>query len=230
MRHPGTLKTVELREHDLCRDFGKYVELFDHSFPFRREGQLEHHLAAIKRRYELGSVGVAVRDPEFIRLTYLTLQAWGMDSRAATLCSEAELATELRWIGPLLEPLEAHRIDDLEQSGEIVAETVWAVISELAITGSKNKIVSGTKTLHHCLPDLIPPMDRQYTRMFFQWYQPQFQNDGERVFQDIFCRYVRIAQEVQPFQYVGAAWRTSRTKILDNAVVAFCREHAVYVP
>jgi hypothetical protein len=72
-------------------------------------------------------------------------------------------------------------------------------------------------------------MDHRFTRMFFQWYQPQFQYEGEAVFKDIFRRYVRIARRVRPAQYVGPGWRTSRTKLLDNAVIAYCIELDVRV-
>jgi hypothetical protein len=34
---------------------------------------------------------------------------------------------------------------------------------------------------------------------------------------------VQVARAVEPFGYVGEGWRTSRSKILDNAVIGYCK-------
>jgi len=77
--------------------------------------------------------------------------------------------------------------------------------------------------LHHFLPDLIVPIDRKSTRAFFAWHVPEFQYQQERVFRHAFRHFRRIALATNPEQYVATGgWKTSRTKVIDNAVVAFC--------
>ncbi len=90
--------------------------------------------------------------------------------------------------------------------------------------------MAGTKALHHLLPELVVPMDRVYTRTFFRWYMPQFQSDQRRVFEDAFGHFAAIARATDPERLVGPGWRTSRTKILDNAVVGFCLAEALRRP
>ena len=49
-------------------------------------------------------------------------------------------------------------------------DRLWDVIGKLKITTADARIVSGTKAIHHLVPDLIPPMDNRYTGEFFLGY------------------------------------------------------------
>jgi hypothetical protein len=91
---------------------------------------------------------------------------------------------------------------------------------------NKARIVAGTKTLHHLLPELVVPMDRAWTGLFFQLHAPEWQDldNQRRTFRRVYSQFADLARRVQPQQYVtGARWRTSRTKILDNALIGFCK-------
>jgi hypothetical protein len=46
------------------------------------------------------------------------------------------------------------------------AAIAWDVIAHVKVSASQTQIVAGSKFLHHLLPDLVPPMDRQYTFTF----------------------------------------------------------------
>ena len=87
-------------------------------------------------------------------------------------------------------------------------------------------IVAGTKTLHHLLPDLVVPMDRAWTGTFFQFHLPEWQDSGSqrRIFQLAYSQFAEVARRVQPQQYVtGQGWRTSRSKVIDNALIGYCK-------
>jgi hypothetical protein len=222
LRRDATRETVQSREKELVDNFSTYVSYYDRHLPFTAHGQLEYHRWTIDRRRELGSVRAAVLDEEFVKGLWRTLDAWGMNSRAARLLPSDGLSTNLRKNLSTLEALEVYHIDDTMLGDEEKVNRIWNVISEIQVTESENRVVSGTKMLHHLLPDLVPPMDRQYTRKFFQWYTPQFQDNPREVFLDMYVRFSRIARRTNPAQYVGEGWRTSKTKVLDNAVVAYC--------
>jgi len=101
----------------------------------------------------------------------------------------------------------------------------------MEIVENDAKLVSATKALHHILPDLVVPMDRKFTRTFFCWHVPEFQYQQERVFRHAFEHFVRIARSVIPIQYAtGSGWRTSRTKVIDNALVACCVKENLPIP
>jgi len=36
-----------------------------------------------------------------------------------------------------------------------------------------------------------------------------------------------LAAEVRPEEYIGSGWNSSRSKVLDNAVVGFCQAHGL---
>ena len=47
------------------------------------------------------------------------------------------------------------------------AHTAWQIIAAIKVSTSRTQSVAASKMLHHFLPDLIPPIDRQYTFSFF---------------------------------------------------------------
>ena len=93
------------------------------------------------------------------------------------------------------------------------------LIKNLGIVENNSRIVPGTKTLHHLLPDLVVPVDRKFTQRFFRWGNPEFQYGQEAAFDHSFRAFATIARKVNPKQYVGAGWNSSQTKVIDNAIV-----------
>src|SRR5918992_1403527 len=86
-----------------------------------------------------------------------------------------------------------------------------------SIVENQARVVAGTKTLHHLLPDLAPPVDTRWTGAFFMWPPAYFQNRQRQVSEEGFRTFAEVARLCHPQQYVGAGWRTCRAKILDNA-------------
>jgi hypothetical protein len=110
----------------------------------------------------------------------------------------------------------------LDGAGIDFAETgarVWLLIKSLRLVDNKAALVASTKALHHLLPELVVPMDRAYTRPFFGWHGPEFQNQQTVCFEHAFGAFCRVARATNPRQYVGEGWNTSLSKVIDNAVV-----------
>jgi hypothetical protein len=105
-----------------------------------------------------------------------------------------------------------------------VSEQVWAVISGLNIGCGLTKIVAGSKALHHVLPALVPPIDREYTIRFFFHHKSLSQGD-KIAFREIYPRFHRIAVACrgQIQGRIGRGMNTSATKVIDNAIVGFVR-------
>lgn len=220
-----------LRDHllqerigQLTDGFGRYVKAYDELASFNSR-QLAAHRACRELRRQAGSVRAAVADERFVDSLRRMLIAWGIGRRASTLASETRFTEALREAVPDLETLEPLTIDAPQLPADI-ADRLWLVIDSLGVVENYARIVAGTKTLHHLLPDLIMPMDRRYTGTFFglgahEWQHPVYQR---RAFRVMYSQLAAVAQRVQPQQYVtGAGWRTSRTKIIDNALIDFCK-------
>jgi hypothetical protein len=208
----------------LASAFGHYVHVHDEQVPFTGE-QLAAHRACIALRQRAGSVCAAVRDEQFVQALRRTLRAWGIGVRASRLVSDHDFTAALYAALPSLEDLEPFAID----SGDLpedITRRLWLLIDSLGVVENKAKIVAGTKTLHHLLPDLVVPMDRAWTGTFFQFHLPEWQDPDSqrRIFRLAYTQFAAVAGRVQPGQYVtGQGWRTSRSKVIDNALIGYCK-------
>ena len=214
---------IEARVGMLVSRFRDYVQVYDDRVPFTGE-QLAAHRQSVELRRQAGCVRAAVEDEEFVASLRRTLLAWGVGRRASRLVPTDDFGAALRAAAPDLEALESLTID----GGNLpdLADRLWLIIDSLRVVTNKAKLVAGTKTLHHLLPSLVPPMDRAWTGTFFQFHLPEWQDiSGQRrIFGIAYGQFAAVAQRVHPGEYVtGAGWRTSRTKILDNALIGFCK-------
>jgi hypothetical protein len=126
---------------------------------------------------------------------------------------------------PSLEAFEPFAIDASSLPGDVTGR-LWLLIDSLGVVENKAKIVAGTKTLHHLPPDLVVPIDRAWTGTFFQFHLPEWQDPGSqhRIFRLAYTQFAAVARRVQPERYVtGQGWRTSRSKVIDNALIGFCK-------
>jgi hypothetical protein len=127
-----------------------------------------------------GSIAAAIEDEQFVHSLRSTLSAWGIGRRRSVLAAGEELQAALRRACDRIEEFEDSTIETVDL--DRVPQQLWALIDELGVVDNNSRIVAGTKTLHHLLPDLIPPMDRQYTGGFFRlsgnrWQDP-YQEDA----------------------------------------------------
>jgi hypothetical protein len=214
---------IDTRISRLVNGFGRYVQAYDDHVSFTSE-QLTAHRATVALRQQAGSVRAAVGSEQFLMSLRRTLLAWGIGRRASRLVSAGAFADALHAALPRLEALEPLRIDESELPGE-AAEALAQLTGSLGVVTNKAKLVAGTKTLHHLLPDLVPPMDRAWTGLFFQFHAPEWQDarSQRRTFELAYSSLVGVARQVRPQQYVtGTGWRTTRTKVIDNALIGFC--------
>lgn len=212
---------VKARVAKLIAGFEQYVQAYDDNPPFSPE-QLRVHRRTVTLRQQAGSVRAAVESSTFVESLYLTLRKWRIGQRQSKLVPLDDFKAALHAVLPRMEQLEWVAINGTDLPAGLT-EQVWQLVYSLGVVDNNAKIVAGTKTLHHLLPDLVPPMDRDYTRAFFGFPNPalgDYRQPG--VFRDMYDHLAEVARQVRPERYVtGSGWRTSRTKILDNAVVAF---------
>jgi hypothetical protein len=112
------------------------------------------------------------------------------------------------------------------QSADEVAATAWDIIANVKVSTSRTQIMAGSKLLHHLMPDLIPPIDLQYTFSFFtgqkmvasdraaflDWY-PQLAAIG-----------VRGQQPIHDAIKHGGFMATGEAKVIDNAIMGFMQQ------
>jgi len=91
-----------------------------------------------------------------------------MGPQTAKISDFAQITAALQETAPALQQLWPLRITALERhESREAAALAWDVIARIKVSTSRTQIVAGSKFLHHVLPDLVPPIDRQYTFNFF---------------------------------------------------------------
>ncbi len=218
--------TLSERVAALKKSFPDYLDTYDEQVPFTRAGQLELHLRTISRRRQLGSVGAAVHDLRFRRDLRATLEAWGIGRRSSRLVDESTFTKALENVLGDLESLDGLQVSKLAQPEQTI-DQLWRMVERLGVVTNDAKVVAGTKTLHHLLPDLVVPIDRAWTGAFFGWPPLYFQYQQSRIFLHANRTFAEVARMVQPASYVAEGWRSSESKLIDNAIVGYCKAHGI---
>jgi len=218
--------SLEARTRNLIARFGDYVQSFGVAPAFNDE-QLRAHLETLALRSKLGSAAAAANSAEFAKALRRTLELWRMNTRGARLVSLPAFEASLQRCALDVAEFEDDYLESDALDAAAAAERLWSLIDKLRIsaTGVQLVLVACTKALHHLLPNLVVPMDRQFTGAFFGWNTHDWQVKEERSFKAAFVVFREIARKTNPSRYVGAGWNTSSAKVVDNAIVGFCREN-----
>ena len=207
-------------------NFELCLEAYDGQVPFRRSGQYSWHRKTIDRRRSWSKISEALEDDLFLDALYETLQAWGIGKRASRIVTRDQFGRNLRQCSDEISYFEDLQIYDHNLDIPATSNELWKLIEKIHVVENVSLIVPGTKTLHHLLPDLVPPMDRAWTGAFFSWSAttPHYE---KQAFTQTFASFSKIAIATQPSSYVGEGWRTSSSKILDNAIIGYCKLHGI---
>ena len=216
------------RLESLTANFGVWLDAFDRTLPFNRSGQRDGHVATLIRWEQLGGrVDALVYDQEFLSDLYETLGAWGIGRRGSRLVSFDRFCQALSAAAPALKEFQDIRIGDPAAGEAGVAARLWALIADLGVVENDTRMVPGTKTLHHILPLLVVPIDRMYTGAFFGWSPQAMQYHQATLFSEAFAAFTTIARSVDLDALTGSGWRASPAKLIDNAIVGYCKEEGL---
>jgi len=185
-----------------------------------------------------------------IEMLYATLTAWGMHRMGdgkTKLVSWDRLSKSLLEQKTVLEPLRGRRMMELSEPEYLEAiDRIKPAYCALRISISEASIVANSKALFHVLPELVPPIDRQYTWRFFhaapeRWrgskgkYRavqlPQGLECQFAAFRDICLRIKRLADAVGRTR-IEAERETHGVvppKAVDNAIMNYIRLHGVAI-
>ena len=196
--------------------------------PPAKSVHFSYHVEAIRTRRSLGSAAAAIDDERFLGLVRETLLAWGVGVRGQRLVSEDDFRRTFMDKRDEIASLDGLCIDDPSLDLDMVVSQVWKIVSGLKVVEDGPILAPCSKALHHLLPDLVAPIDRFHTRVFFQYRKNKFERDQRRFFEGAYRALARLARETSPSRHVGDGWRTSRTKVLDNAIAAYCKVHQLW--
>lgn len=110
-----------------------------------------------------------------------------------------------------------------ENQKENIRQDLLNIFLNLRVMKSKLRLVGNSKALHHLLPDLVPPVDRQYTIRFFGNRSISRKNEGF-IFLEIFDKFWLICKRLNLSEkdYInGKEFTTSIPKLIDNAIIGY---------
>lgn len=217
----------------LIDQFTDSVDAFEASAAFPGPSLYFHERALATRRRHATAASL-LADDQFLDYVYAVLPAWGMHrmgKQAAKVVEFADFATSFRAAAKPIQELWTRRITEIEpREAPVVAEKVWSIIASLRVSRSDTRIVAGSKALHHALPNLVPPIDRQYTFQFFTG-QKSVPSGDERAFLEWFPYLCEIGNrcrsEVDEIVRRAGFMATGPAKAIDNAIVGYMQRRAL---
>ena len=181
-----------------------------------------------------------------VEMLYATLTAWGMHRMGdakTKLVSWDQFSASLLKHKALLEPLRGQRMMDLSEAEYLEAvNRLRTPYFALKVSISEASIVANSKTLFHVLPELIPPIDRQYTWRFFHAPPDRWRDSNGKyraiqlprglecqfdAFRDVCLRIKRLADGTGRATIEAERQRHGVTppKAVDNAIMKYVKVH-----
>lgn len=183
-----------------------------------------------------------------IEMIYATLASWGMHKMGDPEITKAKMIEFPEFKQSIikhhdrLQQLYSLRMDSCsqEQYGKYI-DDLKQIYYSLKVSISEATIVAHSKTLAHVLPNLIPPIDRQYTIRFFTQENKDFFTESGKYrlvdlpqgidaqfvdFKKYCCRIKMLFNRCdhQLFTIDKETFNTSFPKIMDNLIMAFVKD------
>lgn len=188
-----------------------------------RGPSLYFHERALATRYDPASL-------THLEYVYATLASWGMHRMGrggSKMLSFDVFSQSVQTLKGRI--TEAQTFDFHEMSG-----IKWAVLKEIfcgvKVMASGTSLVGNSKVMHHMLPNVIPPIDREYTLWFLRG-NTTIRNDLEAewlIMKDIISQFfIPVASDTTFYSKAEQwmkrnedyPWDTSILKVVDNLVI-----------
>lgn len=226
---------------DLLSDDPKVVEeiksLMSAPYNFKKGPSVYFHHKAIEYARNEKKF-LKYRHLEYI---YATLASWGMHrmgDAGAKMPNFKDFKSSIKAHKPFFDKVKSKTINNIshEEFEEILdkLKTICFGQKPIQATTSVSKLVSSTKTLAHILPDLVPPIDRQYTLQFFYGtknHPINTNDDGQKVFEYVMRYMYDLYRKNEGFKNLalntlteGGDFCSSLPKIFDNVVINCVRK------
>ncbi len=177
-----------------------------------------------------------------IEMIYATLASWGMHRMGKTLTKMKPFNEFKGSILKLKDNLSAYSTHKIENATDSDIHSLKDdVCFKIELSESDSKIVGNSKVLAHILPELVPPIDRQYTIRFFTSEPENFINErgtykmiqnfkGTEEEKECFSHIMGKAREFismiksKPEIKLDNDFNTSYPKIFDNLIMAYVKK------
>jgi hypothetical protein len=168
-----------------------------------------------------------------LEMIYAMLPAWGMHRMGDMAAKVVDYTIFIEEINKNRDELNVLKNKTLQEVD--INDIVELINEKIHVSTSNSYLVSSTKVLHHIIPNIISPIDRQYSIRFINENKNHFSNNTmqlnvvtEEVYAFIFIDGMRdflYKNEPKMKNYLDDNFNTSITKIFDNLLVAYIKEY-----
>jgi hypothetical protein len=237
----SNIKDFSNNEKELIKNLQKYYDKSKDLYKDFGGPSVYFHIKAIneQRRKFLSD--------RHIELIYATLTSWGLHRMGRTMTKLVEYSKFKDSILSQKDKFKKLKNLKIEKCNfdEYVKlfNEINDIYKNLKVSKSKSTVVGHSKTLSHILPDLIPPIDRQYTIRFFEYNKSDFfirdknyrqiylPEDKERqfaLFKEYACKVKMLfdmcyKENKRLFKLKKDTFNTSFPKIMDNLIITYIR-------
>ena len=223
-RRTSIFSSVALKEKtaDILTNSEKYHEAYYEAETFRGPS-LYFHRRALETRNSFRSVA-------HLEYVYATLASWGMHRMGKGGSKMQSFDVFSRSVEALGDKLSEAQTFALQEMNDGKWRLLSDIFRNLAVMSSGTSLVGNSKVMHHILPNIVPPIDREYT-LWFLVGNKSIKNDldGEwKLMKDIISDFfIPVATnrefEVTALRWISRTdqypWDTSILKIVDNLVI-----------
>lgn len=151
-----------------------------------------------------------------LEIIYATLVAWDMNSRGAKMKYFDEFKENILQLIYEFRKLWRVKLEEVTDF-QTILNVVNTIYDKMHIMKTSGKLVSNSKLLHFLFPDLLMPMDRTNTLMYFYRHT----NESKDKYIDLISWSYNMAQKsgIDWSKHMDKHWNSGIPKILDNAVI-----------
>ncbi len=166
----------------------------------------------------------------FLECIYATLTSWGMHRMGSKGSKMVDFDIFYRSLKNEYEKIIYLRTKNFKELTESDWKVIEQIFNNLEIMASGTRLVGNSKVMAHLIPNLIAPIDREYTVNFLtgnKYINTQKNNEWEFLKEIIVQFFYKIASD---YTFESKAkewlkkkekfpWDTSRLKIIDNLII-----------
>lgn len=217
------------RIDDLCKskeNFEKYVTAhYERHLDFPKSSKFFHRKVIEMIRTE--KLADLLHNELFAERIYAALSTWGMDRMdgSARMVDPDKFKDSIQRSSDLILELEGFKLCSLDEATKPeVSDKLSKLFSSISVMESASRLVGTSKTLHHVLPDLVPPIDRAYTLTFVYNVKDVPKSSETKKFLEVFDIFHYICTRLDLTNddlKKERGWDTSVPKLIDNAIIGY---------
>jgi len=177
---------------------------------------------------------LATRSPDVterhLEYVYATLASWGMHRMGKGGSKMQNFDIFCKSIAPLRERIAGAQKFTLPTMTDHAWNTLREIFCGIKIMSTGTSLIGNSKAMHHMMPNVVPPIDREYTLKYLRGHK-NIKNDLSaewRLLQNIVSGFFAAVASDRAFAEMAGAWMeqmgqfpwdTSILKVIDNLVI-----------